>query len=1370
MSRRILALIFPASLLAFVAAIPLTRWRPRSGWLGDEANWNTLLFLGSAVLLLALTVLALRFRARKFAIPCFVAFLVQLLGAVLVYFKQVGAGEYLWPFAVAVVGFTVFLVLLIWLISTLRARYLETKIREGLGGTSSAGKEELERLRKDMNDALTLLRKAGRGGNAIYELPWFMVIGRPAAGKTVAIKESGLGLPVRKDWIKGTGGTFTVDWFFTNKMIFLDTPGAWVTDGATDEGRVRWKEQLRLLRKHRGRCPLDGLIVTVPADDLLGATEEELEEQAGHVREVIDLIQGELRFRLPVYLLVSKCDLVAGFVDFFKGLPAQRRHEIFGWSNPEPKSPDVRRLVSTAMGGLIQRLQAYRLEMIARANSSSRARRLFFFTEEVRRIRQPLALFAEILFYRDPSHETPVFRGFYLSSGTQGEGAPLRQAMDQMARTLGIRAMPPPDAKEEEPKRAYFLLDLFRELMVKDEGLVGRTVFHWLKRRRDTALVVFLPAALAAGLLLLSLLSFLWNRSVYDQIGSQTGQIVEQLRSESTGLFNKGAADAVEQSAKLHENLERLTRLSLLGFLGMRRPGDLAVQAQTVFEREFTRNILDPTLQRAEEQARKGSTGCDTRVKILNGVAWLAKGEKIEPAGAPVRILTDDWAVTSERSDEVRGAFVRQSGALPSAAHFPIDDIARSVAEGCADVAKLTGKDELDRFQRNCAQATGCKVITCFESLNRAVRNATGDPRQLRDGLNVIKDTLNRLDAKRQSVRTHSAIASLASIESPSGETSKCGKTFYNEVFSRLGVIVGKQEELIADCQRSLPNPAGQMMRVADKVKQQDEDLKSDWDGLEKAANSFEKGDCKTEIALRVARGSLEEPFRAYRRAMCQGDDQNCEDNRSQEKQGGIRDTQKEKTQDLITIPIPPKVAYLTRPSGVSAAYSADEWERQKVDWADLIAFTARTDVSPQEKTQRLVQLQGRVNIYASRYEGAWRNYLGGIKLRPREPGVAVETWVKDLSQTSEYADLLQPASEALSAGQSDGPPLDGLRQRLSGLNLGEVIVSLGKYQAHLGDMSADLSLCRTDNSRLIELRRALQNNEPDTSFYRARQWVSQNAGGSVASGKLNQLFLDPIEEAEKELNRMDESGPQWDQLLDAYARWSTLLPFAGQATGQMEDDDLTTVFGGSSGLVSALRGSDALTALKRDWIEKASVITDLFYKKGKDERRKLVIRFTLKSPGYDPPKAAHDFVLREINLLAADGTNLLWDELDTISFPETRELQVDSQMNGQAKIRVEIAEKKLIGKPTPVSPSPSRVEQGPWAIAKLIKKNLRPIDADQSTPGLEFTFDLTDQKNADKRKKLILHFTLDGRDLDKLLEIWEHGLPPPPRAEAQGD
>ena len=90
-------------------------------------------------------------------------------------------------------------------------------------------------------------------------------------------------------------------------------------------------------------------------------------------------------------------------------------------------------------------MQAIRLEILARTASATAVRRLFFFTEEFRRLEDPLVEFAEALFQSDPYHETPVFRGFYFTSATQGEGAPRTgdgAAGAQPGRPLGAASLP----------------------------------------------------------------------------------------------------------------------------------------------------------------------------------------------------------------------------------------------------------------------------------------------------------------------------------------------------------------------------------------------------------------------------------------------------------------------------------------------------------------------------------------------------------------------------------------------------------------------------------------------------------------------------------------------------------------------------------------------------------------------------------------------------------------------------------------------------------------------------------------------------------------------------------------------------------------
>ena len=94
-------------------------------------------------------------------------------------------------------------------------------------------KEELQLINQQMKDSIQLIRKSKlgdkKGSAALYELPWYMVIGNPAAGKSSAIYNSGLRFPFEETHQKmvsaGLSGTRNCDWFFSTEGVLLDTAG-----------------------------------------------------------------------------------------------------------------------------------------------------------------------------------------------------------------------------------------------------------------------------------------------------------------------------------------------------------------------------------------------------------------------------------------------------------------------------------------------------------------------------------------------------------------------------------------------------------------------------------------------------------------------------------------------------------------------------------------------------------------------------------------------------------------------------------------------------------------------------------------------------------------------------------------------------------------------------------------------------------------------------------------------------------------------------------------------------------------------------------------------------------------------------------------
>ena len=164
---------------------------------------------------------------------------------------------------------------------------------------------EAAKLRERFEEAVATLQKDRRGKTSLYDLPWYVFIGAPGSGKTTALMNSGLRFPleqrVGKGAIRGVGGTRNCDWWFTDEAVFLDTAGRYTTqDSDATSDAEGWKEFLALLTKYRQRRPLNGVILTISAQDLMTSSEAERDGHVEAARRRLNELTRELQIQLPV--------------------------------------------------------------------------------------------------------------------------------------------------------------------------------------------------------------------------------------------------------------------------------------------------------------------------------------------------------------------------------------------------------------------------------------------------------------------------------------------------------------------------------------------------------------------------------------------------------------------------------------------------------------------------------------------------------------------------------------------------------------------------------------------------------------------------------------------------------------------------------------------------------------------------------------------------------------------------------------------------------------------------------------------------------------------------------------------------------------
>lgn len=370
------------------------------------------------------------------------------------------------------------------------------------GVSEAAHLARLDDLRKKFEEGIAKFHAAGK---SLYNFPWYMIVGEPGSGKTEAIRHCNVGFPPGlQDQFQGSGGTLNMNWWFTDHAVILDTAGRLMFEEVETGGSSEWKEFLKLLKKYRPRCPINGVFLVIPADSLIRDTADQIEQKASKIARQFDVIQRTLDVRFPVFVVITKSDLVNGFRDFFDNLEdPQLQHQILGWSNPlpldEPYNPDfIDQHVKSIQGRLFRRRLALLQEIAAEAGAPGveqvRApETLYAFPQSLTKIVPRLARYLELIFSVGSqwSCKPLFFRGIYFTSSMR-EGSALDE---DLAESLGMSVDALPDGRVWERERAYFLRDLFLKKVFREKGLVTYATNAKKQHMRRKAAVLISAAA-----------------------------------------------------------------------------------------------------------------------------------------------------------------------------------------------------------------------------------------------------------------------------------------------------------------------------------------------------------------------------------------------------------------------------------------------------------------------------------------------------------------------------------------------------------------------------------------------------------------------------------------------------------------------------------------------------------------------------------------------------------------------------------------------------------------------------------------------------------------------------------------------------------
>ena len=548
--------------------------------------------------------------------------------------------------------------ILAWFVLNLRrtqkARARESNLVEALAPAAPppdpdqlASAEEVAAMNERLRAALGTLRKSRKrpwyqANDYLYDLPWYMFIGPPGAGKTTALANSGLTFPLSdtKGPVQGVGGTRNCEWWFTDDAVLIDTAGRYTTQDSHEAvDRAAWQGFLTLLKTHRRRQPINGVLVSISLSDLAVLTEHERTAHATAVKARIRELQSQFAIRFPIYVLFTKCDLVQGFTEFFANLGKDERDQAWGMTFAMDQGQDEGGAVAAFPAEfdlLVDRLND-RLTERLQAEPDIAARALVYgFPQQFASLRDVADSFLLDIFRPSRLEERPLLRGVYFTSGTQN-GTPIDRLVGAMSGQFGLPRQSV--TAFSGVGKSYFLHKPIKDVAFAEAGVVA--VDRKLERRQR---IIHRAAWATAATLLVALLGA-WTASYIANVAliARVNTAADTYNQQYTAL---AAIPATPDSAKdLPALLPALATLrtmpgghtdrdaahSWTASFGLYQGAKLGAQAEAAYNRALNNLLLPRLLVRLETQMQANLANTDFLYQAIKIYLILGRQGPLDP-------------------------------------------------------------------------------------------------------------------------------------------------------------------------------------------------------------------------------------------------------------------------------------------------------------------------------------------------------------------------------------------------------------------------------------------------------------------------------------------------------------------------------------------------------------------------------------------------------------------------------------------------------------------------------------------------------------------------------------------------------------------
>lgn len=334
--------------------------------------------------------------------------------------------------------------------------------------------------------------KQGKAIN-LNKLPWYLLIGPTHSGKTTLLANSDVHFILQRQFqhhdVHTINSSENCDWWVTRDASIIDVPGKYLSNHKimnqlnqnANIYPIIWQFFLRLLKSKRGKNGINGIIIALPAAEILKQNDNKhYHAILKNLFQRIHDIQKMFSQPLHCQIILTKCDLLPGFAEFFAESSPDEIAQAWGVALPQPKKDEKTvDIFSAHFNALIKKLNQQLLWRLHQERNPMARPYIKDFPLQIERIKE----FTLDFINKCSSVSLNLhLQGVHLTSALQlnkeSEGAILEQTINSNARELQLFREP------IKSSRAYFIKQFITHKLNPTPVKHGPILHpnHWARR------------------------------------------------------------------------------------------------------------------------------------------------------------------------------------------------------------------------------------------------------------------------------------------------------------------------------------------------------------------------------------------------------------------------------------------------------------------------------------------------------------------------------------------------------------------------------------------------------------------------------------------------------------------------------------------------------------------------------------------------------------------------------------------------------------------------------------------------------------------------------------------------------------------------